>query len=41
MRMARQPEEADARRKKLEEALRRVQSEVRTAQEETPATKPD
>jgi len=37
MRMARQPEEADARRKKLEEALRRVQSEVRTAQEETPA----
>jgi hypothetical protein len=41
MRMARQPEEADARRMKLEEALRRVQSEVRTAKEEGPAKKAD
>ena len=41
MRMARQPEEADARRMKLEEALRRVQSEVRTAKEEGPVKKAD
>jgi hypothetical protein len=41
MRMARQPEEADARRRKLEEALLRVQNEVRTAQGESPAKKPD
>ena len=41
MRMARQPEEADARRMKLEEALRGVQSEVRTAKEEGPVKKAD